>query len=205
MKQYSYYDAYHRQKKFPMMFRLYRLRGKRGVFLLSFFIAIIIVRGVLWEEITEIAGWSRLCVERMDRTLVENVHMFWYVLIRRNELLLLLLLCGLTRIRKVLFYIASGVGGAALGIFILSFVKCYGIKGIIIGAGALFPQWILYGMLFAYLYWLFVRRKEVQDKESLWQYALYVLGVAGIMASGIYLECFVNPLVVVLVKTILLK
>lgn len=85
MKQYSYYDAYHRQKKFPMMFRLYRLRGKRGVFLLSFFIAIIIVRGVLWEEITEIAGWSRLCVERMDRTLVENVHMFWYVLIRRNE------------------------------------------------------------------------------------------------------------------------
>lgn len=36
MKQYSYYDAYHRQKKFPMMFRLYRLRGKRGVFLLSF-------------------------------------------------------------------------------------------------------------------------------------------------------------------------
>ena len=60
-------------------------------------------------------------------------------------------------------------------------------------------------MLFAYLYWFFVRRKEVQDKESLWRYVLYVLGVAGIMASGIYLECFVNPLVVVLVKTILLK
>jgi hypothetical protein len=69
----------------------------------------------------------------------------------------------------------------------------------------LFPQWILYGMLFAHLYWLFVRRKEVRDKETPWRYVLYVLGVAGIMASGIYLECFVNPLVVVLIKTVLLK
>lgn len=36
MKQYSYYDAYHRQRKFPMTIRLHRWRSKRGVFLLSF-------------------------------------------------------------------------------------------------------------------------------------------------------------------------
>ena len=59
MKQYSYYDAYHRQRKFPMTIRLHRWRSKRGVFLLSFFIALVLVRFFLWEEITEVAGWSR--------------------------------------------------------------------------------------------------------------------------------------------------
>ena len=107
MKQYSYYDAYHRQRKFPMTIRLHRWRSKRGVFLLSFFIALVLVRFFLWEEITEVAGWSRICLERLDANISDSRNFFWYVFIRRSELLLLLTLCGLTRMRKALYYIAS--------------------------------------------------------------------------------------------------
>ena len=104
MKQYSYYDAYHRQRKFPMTIRLHRWRSKRGVFLLSFFIALVLVRFFLWEEITEVAGWSRICLERLDANISDSRNFFWYVVIRRSELLLLLTLCGLTRMRKALYY-----------------------------------------------------------------------------------------------------
>ena len=197
MKQYSYYDAYHRQRKFPMTIRLHRWRSKRGVFLLSFFIALVLVRFFLWEEITEVAGWSRICLERLDANISDSRNFFWYVVIRRSELLLLLTLCGLTRMRKALYYIASGLGGIWLGIFLMSFLKIYGWKGLLLGAAALLPQWIVYGMLFAYLYWLFIRRKELESRESLPRYLLYVLGLFGMMASGIYLECFVNPLAII--------
>ena len=166
MKQYSYYDAYHRQRKFPMTIRLHRWRSKRGVFLLSFFIALVLVRFFLWEEITEVAGWSRICLERLDANISDSRNFFWYVVIRRSELLLLLTLCGLTRMRKALYYIASGLGGIWLGIFLMSFLKIYGWKGLLLGAAALLPQWIVYGMLFAYLYWLFIRRKELESRES---------------------------------------
>lgn len=202
MKQYSYYDAYHRQRKFPMTIRLHRWRSKRGVFLLSFFIALILVRFFLWEEITEVAGWSRICLERLDANISDSRNFFWYVVIRRSELLLLLTLCGLTRMRKALYYTASGLGGIWLGIFLMSFLKIYGWKGLLLGAAALLPQWIVYGMLFAYLYWLFIRRKELESRESLPRYLLYVLGLFGMMASGIYLECFVNPLLIVFVKNL---
>lgn len=111
MKQYSYYDAYHRQRKFPMTIRLHRWRSKRGVFLLSFFIALVLVRFFLWEEITEVAGWSRICLERLDANISDSRNFFWYVVIRRSELLLLLTLCGLTRMRKALYYTVSGLGG----------------------------------------------------------------------------------------------
>ena len=111
-------------------------------------------------------------------------------------------LCGLTRMRKALYYIASGLGGIWLGIFLMSFLKIYGWKGLLLGAAALLPQWIVYGMLFAYLYWLFIRRKELESRESLPRYLLYVLGLFGMMASGIYLECFVNPLLIVFVKNL---
>lgn len=123
------------------------------------------------------AGWSRICLERLDANISDSRNFFWYVVIRRSELLLLLTLCGLTRMRKALYYIASGLGGIWLGIFLMSFLKIYGWKGLLLGAAALLPQWIVYGMLFAYLYWLFIRRKELESRESLPRYLLYVLGL----------------------------
>ena len=104
MKQYSYYDAYHRQRKFPMTIRLHRWRSKRGVFLLSFFIALVLVRFFLWEEITEVAGWSRICLERLDANISDSRNFFWYVVIRRSELLLLLTLCADENAKSLILY-----------------------------------------------------------------------------------------------------
>lgn len=208
MKNRFYYDAYHRQKRFPRIASVSLFRGKTGIFLLSFFIAILICRILLWEDMQSIARWSRTCIERMGASAVDQKEMLWYVLIRRLELLSLLILCGITKIRKILYYLCSAVVGSAFGIFLLSMIQSFGVSGVILAISVLMPQWFIYGILYVYLYWLFVRRVELRGYEEMnaskpfqiGMLLLYILGILGLLASGIYLECYVNPLLVAWVK-----
>ncbi len=208
MKNRFYYDAYHRQKRFPRIASVSLFRGKTGIFLLSFFIAILICRILLWEDMQSIARWSRTCIERMGASAVDQKEMLWYVLIRRLELLSLLILCGITKIRKMLYYLCSAVAGSVFGIFLLSMIQSFGVSGVILAISVLMPQWFIYGILYVYLYWLFVRRVELRGYEEMnaskpfqiGMLLLYILGILGLLASGIYLECYVNPLLVAWVK-----
>lgn len=204
MRNHSYYDVYHRQKRVPDIGKIRNLYGKKGVFLLSFLLSATLIRLFWWKEMEEVAGWSRLCFERMDTALDQTEALVSYVVIRRTELLLFLLLCGMTRIRKILYYVICGVSGMMFGVFFLSFVKDYGIRGVILCGGTLLPQWILYGMLFAFLYWIFVRRRELEIEGTKGRFVLYLLGILMMLLAGIYLECFVNPIIVGFLKKLFL-
>ncbi len=209
MKNYVYYDAYHRRRRVRGSLFLKHLKGKRGIFLLSFFIAMILGKIVLWDDICQYQNWNATCIGKLNIETLDQRSLLTYLLIHRGELVLFLVLSGITKLRKILYYVCSGMAGGVLGVLLLSFFHSFGIKGVIILFISLVPHWIIYGMLFVYMYWLFVKRTEEKrnhkgkNDDTLSWYALYALGALILFGVGIYLECFVNPLLLNWTKVIL--
>ena len=72
---------------------------------------------------------------------------------------------------------------------------------------SLIPHWIVYGILYVFLYWIFIGNQDTplgeKPSKSIPKYALYGLGVIALLFAGIYLECFVNPILLSFGKTML--
>lgn len=202
MKNYNYYDAYHRRRRMPGVFLLQILRGKKGVFLLSFFIALLFGKLFLWKDICQFQDWNITCIGKLDAKTIDQRGLLIYLLVHRGELVMFLLLSGITKLRKILYYLCSGAAGGVVALILLSFIHSFGIKGAILLLVSLTPHWIIYGILFVYLYWIFV---EQTDKKTLTPtgIVIYALGTVLLFGVGIYLECFVNPLLLQWTKAIL--
>lgn len=202
MKNHVYYDVYHRQRKIPGFFFLRWFGGKRGIFLLSFFITLLIGKLVLWDGICQYSSWNMESIKQMKLEQIDTKGLFSYLLLQRGELLAFLLLSGFTKWKKVIYYLCSGAAGCILGVFALSFFHAFGWKGIVLLLISLLPQWVIYGILFVYLYWIFVNQDSNRKYTKGWIF-LYALSVLGLLLCGIYLECFVNPLLLGFFKSIL--
>ncbi len=181
-KHYMYYNGYKGQRK-PI--------GKLFLFLLSFFIAVILGRVFLWGGAAQFDRWNLESIHRMNQQKLDEDKLFFYLCLHRGELLLFLILGGVTRWRKVLYYIASALAGSCLGVLCISFCHTFGVKGILVLLLSLVPQWFIYGMLFVYLYWLFVVKEKKPDRLQL---TLFCVGILLLFFVGVYLECFVNPI-----------
>lgn len=201
MKHYTYYDAYHRPRRIPGYFFQKFFCGKRGIFLVSFFIALILGKMFLWDEICRYGNYNIKSIGSLNVKNIDAGGLFWYLVLQRGEVLGVLILAGFTKLKKVIYYLCSGAVGSFMGVLLLSFFHSFGWKGIPLLLVSLIPQWIIYVMLFAFLYWIFVGSEKDRKKSKGWA-LLYVLGVAGLFISGIYLECFVNPLLIGYAKTI---
>ena len=207
MKNYVYYDAYHRQRRMPGSILLRILRVKRGIFLMSFFIALILGKLLLWDTICQFEHWNENCMGRLNLQTLDQKSLFFYLLLHRGELLALLILCGITKLRKVLYHLICGTAGCFLGIVTLSFCHSFRWRGICILVISLIPHWIVYGILYVFLYWIFIGNQDTplgeKPSKSIPKYALYGLGVIALLFAGIYLECFVNPILLSFGKTML--
>lgn len=209
MRKYVYYDAYHRQRRMPGVTLLRLLRGKKGIFLMSFFIALILGKILLWDDICQFEHWNENCMGKLNLQTLNQRSLFFYLLLHRGELLGLLILCGITKLRKVLYRIFCGTAGCFLGIITLSFCHSFRWKGICILIISLLPHWIIYGILFVFLYWIFIGRTETdsiaesKSSANIPQFVLYGIGVVALLFVGIYLECFVNPIILSFGKEIL--
>ena len=209
MKKYVYYDAYHRQRRMPGALFLRLLRGKKGIFLMSFFIALILGKILLWDDICQFEHWNENCMGKLNLQTLDQRSLFFYLLLHRGELLALLILSGITKLRKILYHLFCGSAGCFLGIIALSFCHSFGWKGMCILIISLLPHWIIYGILFVFLYWIFIGRSEtdsiaeVKSSANIPQFVLYGVGVIALLFVGIYLECFVNPILLSFGKEIL--
>lgn len=209
MKNYVYYDAYHRQRRMPGTSLLRLMRGKRGIFLLSFFIALLLGKILLWDDICQFEHWNENCMGKLNLKTLNQKSLFFYLLLHRGELLALLILSGITKLRKILYHLFCGTAGCFLGLITLSFCHSFGWKGLCILILSLFPHWIVYGILFMFLYWIFIDRQEsesahdVKSSVNIPQLVLYGIGVIALLFVGIYLECFVNPILLSFGKEIL--
>lgn len=202
MKNYTYYDAYHRPRKVPGYFSQKCFGGKRGVFLVSFFIAIILGKIFLWEEIGRYGSYNVKSIGKVDAETMDTWGLFGYLVLQRGELLGVLILAGFTRLKKAVYYLCSGAVGCFMGILMLSFFRSFGWKGIPLLVVSLIPQWVIYVMLFEFLWWIFVGSEKERKLSGGWA-VLCGIGVACLFLCGIYLECFVNPLLIGYTKSFL--
>lgn len=202
MKNYTYYDAYHRPRKVPGYFFQKCFGGKRGVFLVSFFIAIILGKIFLWDEIGKYGSYNVKSIGKVNAGTMDTWGLFGYLVLQRGELLGVLILAGFTRLKKAVYYLCSGAVGCFMGILMLSFFRSFGWKGILLLVVSLIPQWVIYVMLFEFLWWIFVGSEKERKLSRGWA-VLCGIGVACLFLCGIYLECFVNPLLIGYTKSFL--
>ncbi len=129
--------------------------------------------------------------------------LFCYVL--RKRLLTLLALAVLSTtylglavcVGTVLWY------GTATGGLMAAVVLRYGIKGILLAAACLFPQYILYfPAIFAFLGWgesvyrnIYLRNGLEPEKNILLKKTGQLAGIIGMTVAGCAMEGFVNPLI----------
>lgn len=203
MRDYIYYDAYHRKRRMPGFSIGPWIKGKRGVFFVSFIICIIAGRVFLWNEICEFQTWNITCIGKLNVHTIDTKSLFCYLLLHRGELLLFVILASITKLKKILYYVISSAAGAILGFLQLSFWHSFGIKGIFVLGITLMPHWIVYGILFTFLYWVFVDRKNLNFTGG-WM-VLYAICIGILFLVGIYLECFVNPLLMSWTRELLLS
>lgn len=199
MREYLYYDAYHRKRRMPFFFLREVFRGKKGAFFLCFLISLTLGLVLFSEQIQAVGAWLCSCMEEMDARTLAQKELFCYLLIRRGLLLVLLLLFGMTRIRRPLYTLTYLLCGLLAGSVCAAFLRAYGWKGAIVFLFSFFPHGIVYVVLFCYLFWLFCERQEESCakngtlKRGIAVF-LYSAGLALLFLSGLYLEGAVNPL-----------
>lgn len=211
MKDYVYYDAYHRRKRMPFFFLRDLFRGKKGIFFFFFLLAHVI--GILlFSEQTNLLGqWMVQSLQKVDASAMDQKRFLCYLLFRRGGLLLFIVLFGLTKIKKPLFYGVSMAGGFLAGGLCISCIRACGWKGIPLFLVSLLPHWIVYVILFHFLFWLFCEKQQEEHEGERGRYlkkGLSGIFYAGILlvlfGVGIYLECGVNPLLLGWIKKLYL-
>lgn len=202
MKNYTYYDPYHRQRKLPAARIKQLFFGKKGLFLLSFFFALLIGRCFLWDDICRYVNWNISCMGKLNVETLDQKALFVYLAIHRGELLAFLILIGISKIRSILYRGCCICAGGFFGVLALSFVNSFGAKGVLLFLVSLLPHWLIYAFLFSFLYWIFVERAQSKKNLGIPNKIAMALGIAALFLMGIYLEGFVNPILLDWMKQI---
>ena len=129
---------------------------------------------------------------------------FWYLLKNRTAVLLVLGACSLALAGKYLLFGFLMLLGCSMGSMLSVLVLRYGLGGMLLFAGLVFPQGFVYipavfgwvAMLTNWNEGIFGRRsalyQRMQGKKGKVRRIIFWIGVTII---GILLECYVNPVV----------
>lgn len=172
--------------------------------LLGAFTAGIFVANLMGREAVSNAGiLNDYFVEKFQYTEINGQNLFFYIIGERVPMLLLLLLLTLTSLG-----IAGGIlmldwQGFSVGFMLSTAIAKYGMKGILLILGSLFPQYVFYFpvyILYCYLA-VYLRRRMYKDRagngsDRRYIYGAWLIAAIGILAvfiTGIFLESYINP------------
>ena len=133
----------------------------------------------------------------------------WQVFRMRGSFFLLAAFCGVSVFGVPLAVTGSLLMGIEMGALLAMSVLQFGLQGGVVGAGLLFPQYLIY------LPCLFFLMKRVSAQSlDIWRshglfpkrvsdYVIHVCLCGAVYAVGIFLEAYCNPIVVeTLIKTL---
>lgn len=172
--------------------------------LLGAFMAGILVANLMGREAVSNAGiLNDYFVEKFQYTEINGQNLFFYIIGERVPMLLLLLLLTLTSLG-----IAGGIlmldwQGFSVGFMLSTAIAKYGMKGILLVLGSLFPQYVFYFPVYIlYCYFaVYLRRRMNKDRagngsDRRYIYGAWLIAAMGILAifiTGIFLESYINP------------
>ena len=174
--------------------------------LLGTFAAGILLANLMGREAVSNAGiLNDYFVEKFQYTEVSSESLFFYIIGERVPLLLLLLALTLTTLGVVGGILMLGWQGFSVGFMLSTAIAKYGVKGILLVLGGLFPQYICYMPVYILYCYLanYLRQRLSKDRIGNGSDRGYIVGAwlvaaAGLLllfVMGIFLESYVNPLI----------
>ena len=174
--------------------------------LLGAFIAGIFMANIMGREAVSNAGiLNDYFIEKFQYTNINGENLFFYIIGERLPMLLLLCLLAFSSLGIIGGILALGWQGFSVGFMLSTAIAKYGVKGILLVLGGLFPQYLFYCPVF-FLYCCLTaylrQRMYRESSEALANrghiYGVGLLGALGLVAvfvTGIFLESYINPFI----------
>ena len=174
--------------------------------LLGTFVAGIFMANLMGREAVSNAGiLNDYFVEKFQYTDINGENLFFYIIGERLPLLLLLCMLAFTSFGIVAGLLMIGWQGFSVGFMLAVAIAKYGIKGILLILGGLFPQYLFYVPVYVIYCWLTIYLRQrlywgVQEQTARRRYVygaglMAVIGLLLLFLSGIFLESYVNPFI----------
>ncbi len=175
------------------------------IFLLVSFVAGIFTANLMGREAVSNAGvLNDYFIEKFQYAQVDGQNLFFYIVGERLPLLLLLFVLSFTSFGIIGGILVLSWQGFSVGFMLSTGIAKYGIKGIVLVLGGLFPQYFFYLAVYVcYCYAaVFLRQRLSKEGKEIRERKL-AYGMGGIsfavlllaFAAGIFLESYVNPMV----------
>ena len=122
-----------------------------------------------------------------------------YVLKMRGSVFLIIALCGLSVFGVPLAVLVSLIKGIEVGMILTISILQFGLAGVIMGAGLLLPQYLLYIPAICYLlsavYFQSVEiwRNKGLFPQKIYGYIMHIFLAGTVYTAGIFLEVYCNP------------
>ena len=174
--------------------------------LLGAFVAGIFLANLMGREAVSNAGiLNDYFVEKFQYTEINGQNLFFYVVGERIPLLLLLLSLTLTSLGMAGGILMLSWQGFSVGFMLSASIAKYGVKGILLVLGGVFPQYLFYFPVYVLYCYLTVhlRQRLNRDKagngsERGYIYGAWLIAAVGLLlifVMGIFLESYINPVI----------
>ena len=181
------------------------VRLMEGMFLGAFAAGIFMANFMGREAVSNAGILNDYFVEKFQYTDINGENLLFYILGERVPLLLLLCLLAFTSLGVIAGNLLLGWQGFSVGFMLSASVAKYGLKGILLVLGGLFPQYVFYAPVYVLYCWLtvYMRRRLYRDRQEQGTDRKYIY-MAGLVASaglmvlfitGIFLESYINPVI----------
>lgn len=179
------------------------IRFMQGIFLGSFAAGIVMANLMGREAVSNAGILNDYFVEKFQYTDINGENLLLYILGERVPLLLMLCFLAFTSLGVIAGNLLLGWQGFSVGFMLSAAIAKYGIKGILLVLGGLFPQYLFYAPVYILYCWLTVylrkrlyRDRQEQGIDKRYIYAAGFVASAGLMivfVTGIFLESYINP------------
>ena len=153
-----------------------------------------IILGILYKGNGELLSAENLC--RIKDMTPDRGRLFYEILKARGGMALILIVAGTTYLAPAACMLTALWFGVSIGMFQAIAMTQYGIKGILLMPGAIFPQFLIY--LPAYYFMLcwcekLYRTIYLRADWKKWSAAMGLILILSAITAGIILEYTVNP------------
>lgn len=173
--------------------------------LLSFVAGIFVANLMGREEVSNAGVLNDYFVEKFQYTQINGENLFFYIIGERMPLLFLLFLLIFTSLGIFSGILVVGWQGFSIGFMLSTGIAKYGIKGIILVLGGLFPQYLLYFPVYIFYCYVavFLRqrffaigRENISERRFAYGIGLLIAIILMIVfVAGIFLESYVSPVI----------
>lgn len=176
------------------------------LFLAGIFLGMILVNFGKKVLLADTGMLNEEALYHMKYMTVDGNALFWYVMGIRLKTLVGLVVLATTYLGLVAVGCAAVNYGVLAGMFLVSALMRYGVKGILLVITAIFPQYLIYGPAFFFLLiWCeqicrliyFEKGARLGSRQFVLVKLLQLLGIIAVIITGCALESYVNPMILI--------